>query len=255
MPDFDADIGALYELPDNAPKQGEYEEFQFYRHPAGIYVGFIGKLISKFKDDKGKNCEPEMPGAVFDHFQLPLWILKFLGSAGAPKTEELIKLSPEGDLILPDRSIFEVYYGSYISTDPKRLWSYAKTFEDFKLLGHPKYNIIQQSGKNMATKVLNYSGFPAYYGLQCKFALTFKPDSDKQTRYTDGKIQILDVSKRFPMDKLNAFEQAVDIKIKAEQTERNQAKDNYTPDKPAEPDFDLTGGNENTDDSLDDFLK
>lgn len=251
--DFDADIGMDYELPEGAPEQGEYEEFQFYRHPAGIYIGFIGKLHSKFKDGKGKACDSNMPGANFDHFQLPLWILKFLGSSTNPKSEDIITIT-DGNLILADRSVFEMYYGAYISTDPKRLWGYTKMFEDFKIPGHPKYNIIQQSGKNMATKVMNYSGFPAYYGLQCKFALTYKPKSEKQTRYIDGKIEILDFTKRIPSDKLKLFEEAVDLKVKSEQKERAKQQDTYTPPEPAEPNFDLTGS-EDMDSDLDGFIK
>ena len=118
--DFDADIGTTYQLPDNAPKQGEFEQFQYYQHPAGLYIGFVGKLNSKFKGADGKPIAPDMPGAVFDHFQEALWILKYLGSVTNPKTEEIITVDKDGGLILPDRPLAECYYGLYISTDPKR---------------------------------------------------------------------------------------------------------------------------------------
>lgn len=255
MPDFDADIGVPYELPDNAPKQGEFEQFQYYQHPAGLYIGFVGKLNSKFKGADGKPLAPDMPGATFDHYQLALWITKFLGSTTNPKSEELITISANGSIILPNRPTMECYYGLYISTDPKRAWSMAKTFEDWRIPGHAKYNIIQQSGKNMATKVVNYNGFPAYYGLGIKFALTYKPESEKQTRYIDGKVDILDMTKRIPFEKLQEFETAVEVKVKAEQSERASKKNTYEAAPPAETDFDLLASDNNSDDSLDDFLK
>ena len=252
--DFDDEIGVPYELPDNAPRQGEFEQFQYYQHPAGLYVGFIGKLNSKFKGADGKNCPPDMPGAVFDHFQLALWITKFLGSSTNPKTEEIVKLNADGNLLLPDRELAECYFGLYISTDPKRAWSLAKTFEDFRLPGHAKFNVLQQSGKNMATKVVNYSAFPAYYGIPIKFALTFKPESEKQARYIDGKIDLLELAKRIPFDKLQQFEAVVEAKVKASQAERAAKNNTYQPETPPETNFDLLESG-NSDDDLDGFLK
>ena len=252
--DFDADIGVPYELPDNAPKQGEFEQFQYYQHPAGLYIGFVGKLNSKFKGADGKPIAPDMPGAVFDHYQLALWVTKFLGSTTNPKSEEIITTSPNGSLILPLRPTMECYYGLYISTDPKRAWSMAKTFEDWRIPGHAKYNIIQQSGKNMATKVVNYNGFPAYYGLGIKFALTYKPESEKQSRYIDGKIDLIDMTKRIPFEKLQEFETAVEIKVKSEQSERASKKDNYVAETPPDTNFDLLNTGD-SDSDLNDFLK
>lgn len=252
---FDDDIGVPYELPTGAPKQGEFEQFQYYQHPAGLYIGFVGKLNSKFKGADGKPIASDMPGAVFDHYQLTLWLTKFLGSTTNPKSEEIITTSPTGNLLLPSRPTAECYYGLYISTDPKRAWSMAKTFEDWRIPGHAKYNIIQQSGKNMATKVINYNGFPAFYGLGIKFALTYKPESEKQSRYIDGKIDFIDMTKRIPFEKLQEFESAVEIKVKAEQSERASKKNTYEAPPPADTDFDLLATAEDSDNSLDDFLK
>ena len=106
----------------------------------------------------------------------------------------------------------------------------------------------------MATKVVNYSGFPAYYGLPIKFALTYKPESEKQSRYIDGKIEIGELTKRIPFEKLQAFELAVESKVKAEQSERASKKDTVCYRTPPDTNFDLLNVSD-SDDSLDDFLK
>jgi len=256
MADFIDDLGAYgYEMPEGAPPKQEYEEFSYYQHPVGTYLGFIGKLGAKFKGTDGKSATPDTPFAKFDHYQLPIWIFKFLGSANAPTQEEIIVVSPTGNLILPPRPMFETYFGMYISVDPQRIWGLSKTFGNWAIPGHSKYNIIQPNPKNPANKTIFYSGFPAYYGLPCKFTLTFKPDSEKKQRYIEGALEIVDYGKRVPLPILQQFEKDVETKVRLEQAERaTKSNKEYVAETPPETNFDELGAASGEDD-LSSFMK
>ena len=121
--DFLAEVG--YDLPDLAPKQVEGEVREYYRHPAGTYLGFVGKIVAKFKDQQGKRCEPDEPGAVFSHYILNLWIKKFLGNAQTPTGEQMITDA----LKIPDRPLQEIYFPIVLFPDPKRQWSSKLMFD------------------------------------------------------------------------------------------------------------------------------
>jgi len=212
--DFMMDIG--YELPSNAPKQVEGESREYYRHPPGTYLGFIGKITAKFKDPSGKRCEADDTGATFSHYILNLWIRKFLGNAQDPVGQQVIT----DDLKIPDRPISELYFPVVLFNEPTRLWSNKLMFDKWKIPGHDKYSIIQASPNNPANKITNYNGFPAFYGLPCKFSLTFKADSEKQARYIDGGVEILDYNARIPLDKLKEFEVGIETLVEHERAQR-----------------------------------
>ena len=233
--DFYADIG--YDLPDNAPKTVEGESASYYQHPAGQYFGFIGRLTPKYKDGENKRCEPDTPGAQFSHYMIAFWITNFAGTMDKPVNESVIAFTPDS-LSLPDRPLAECYFSIPIYPDPKKQWSLKNLFEDWKLPGHPQYNIITQSPNNPAATVTNFRAFPAYYGLPVKFYVTFKPETDKKSRYVEGKVHITSYEKRVPKDLIIAFEKAVDMKVEAEREKRKaQSGETYTPPAAPETDF------------------
>lgn len=248
--DFYADAGgAGYELPEDIPESKEFTEFEYYKHPAGMYVGFVGKLNPKYKDGEGKGCPKETPGALLSHFMLPFWTKQFLGSTSQPVQDKIIS----EELVLPDRELHECYYNMYLTRDDKRLWSLKKTFLNWKIPGHPQYDIVVK-GTTPGSKKINYKAFPAYYGLPVKFGLTFNPKSEKQSRYVDGEIMFLDMANRIPREKMQEFEKAVNIKLAKEREEREaRGKDSgYKPETAPETDFDNMASSDSND--LDDFL-
>lgn len=248
MTDFMDTLG--YELPEDARQEVEAEGFQYYRHPIGLYMGFIGKITPKYKDAEGNKCEQETAGAVLAHYMLALWITKSLGGLEHP-TDEVI-IHPE-TLALPNRPLAETYFGQFLTRVPADQWKFRKMFESWRIPEHEKYNIIRPAANNPANIVTSFASFPAYYGLPIKFHLTAKDPS--KGRYIDGEISIMSYEKRLPMEKLKAFEEIVDAKVAAERVEReaNRSNDDYQSAPAPQTDFDSMGGDE--DDAVDNFLK
>lgn len=249
MSDFYETLG--YEMPEDTPKQVEAEGFQYYRHPMGLYMGFVGKLIAKYKDSEGHRCESEAIDAKFSHYSIPLWITKALGNLEHPSDEVLIH--PD-TLLLPAKPITEIYFPIFISVEPKNQWTLKKMFENWSIPGHDKYNIIVPSTANPANTVTNFAGFPAYYGLSVKFYLTAKDPT--KSRYIDGVADIISYEKRIPMEKLQTFEEAISSRVEQERIERQAesgTSSGYQPEKAPETNFDALGDSEDKD--IDAFLK
>jgi len=248
MSDFMEVLG--YEMPEGAPKSVEAEGYQYYRHPIGLYMGFIGKLAAKYKDSEGHRCEREAVDAKFSNYSLPLWITKSLGNLEIPTDEILIH--PE-TLAIPNRPVAEIYFPIFISAIPNDQWRLKKMFENWKIPEHNKYDIIAPSAANPANTVTNFASFPAYYGLPVKFYLTAKDLA--KSRYVDGGIEVVSYDKRISMEKLNIFEDLITAKIELERQERqdkNKDSGNYQPTEAPKTDFDALG---NEDDTVNDFLK
>lgn len=251
MSDFMETLG--YEMPEDTPKNVEAEGFQYYRHPIGLYMGFVGKIIAKYKDSDGHRCEREAIGAQFNNYSLPIWITKALGNLEAPTDEILIH---PATLVLPTRPTAEIYFPIFISAIPKNQWTLKKMFENWKIPGHNKYDIIAPSPVNPANTITSFASFPAYYGLSVKFYLTAK-DLTKG-RYIDGEIEIISYEKRIPMETLKLFEEIVTAKIEEERKERQAKSGNsssYQPDNAPKTDFDALGSVDQEDDTVSNFLK
>jgi len=249
MSDFFDTLG--YEIPEDTPKNVEAEGFQYYRHPMGLYMGFVGKIIAKYKDSEGHRCEREAIDAKFNNYSLPIWIIKSLGNLENPLDETLIH--PE-TLTLPPRPTAEIYFPIFISATPKDQWTLKKMFENWKIPGHNKYDIIAPSPANPANTMTSFASFPAYYGLSVKFFLTAKDPA--KSRYVDGGIEIISYEKRIPMETLKIFEEAVNDKLEKERKDRQAQSGNnssYQPEDAPKTDFDSLGGNE--DETVNDFLK
>lgn len=244
-----------FETPQGVPDKVEGEARDYYRHPTGTYLGFVGKPIHKFVDSAGKYVEASEPGAVYKNSTIQLWITKFLGNTENPVGEVII--SPE--LKLPDRPIAECYFPIAIMPDPKRQWSYALMFKNWKIPGHAKYDIIQASPTNPANKVTFINGFPAYQGLPVKFTLTYKPEEGKSSqdkaRYVEGEVEILDYKQRIPMEKLTEFYKQVEARFEKEREERkarNAESGTYNRDAVPDTNYDALA---NAGDDLESFMK
>ncbi len=218
--DFGDVLVPEYATPKGVIDKVEGEARQYYRHPAGVYTGFIGKLVHKFVDAEGKYVEADEPGAIYKNSTLQIWLYKFLGNAENPVGDVII--TPE--LKLPDRPLQECYYPIVLSDDPKWFWKMANMFKSWKIPGHEKYTIIQPSKTNPSNKVMYKLAFPAYQGLPVKFTLTFKlsggKSADDVSRYVEGEIEITDYAKRIPVDKLTAFYKEIDARFEKERAER-----------------------------------
>jgi len=246
---FEVDLG--YTLPDTAPSSANIEERAFYQHAAGNYVGFIGRLNAKYKDANGKRCNADTPGATFSHYMLPIWLTQFLGTPDAPTKEDILKLVDD-NILIPNRATRELYFNIYIPNDPKRLWTLKIMFGKWQFPEHPQYNIIVPNPSNPAANMVNFKGFPAYYGLPVNFNITFKADSEKKTRYIDSHIIVIDYTARLKKEILEKFENDINLKVKAEMDARNNNNSNeYAPPPPPEPNFDSMA---DVEDGLDEFL-
>lgn len=247
VPDFD--------MPANVPTKVEGEARQYYRHPTGTYLGFVGKTIHKFKNAEGKYVESNEPGAIYHNSMVQAWITKFLGDTQNPVGDILI--TP--DLKIPDRPMQECYFPLSLSRDPKRLWAMIAMFKNWKIPGHEKYNIIQPAQTNPNNKEMHLGAFPAYQGLSIKFSLTYKAEegksADEKSRYVDGEVEILDYKTRISAEKLTAFYKDADARFEKEREERKarQTEGGYTPEAAPNTNFDALGAGGG--DSLDDFIK
>ncbi len=247
VPDFD--------MPQGVPDKVEGEARQYYRHPVGTYLGFVGKTVHKFVNAEGKYVEASEPGAVYKNSMLQLWISKFLGGSENPVGEVII--TP--DLKIPDRPMQECYFPVSLTTDPKWLWKMVNSFKNWKIPGHQKFDVIQPSQTNPANKVMHLASFPAYQGLPVKFTLVFKAEegksSEDKSRYVDGDIEIIDYGKRIPKDALVEFYKQADerfAKEKAEREARRAQEGGYSREEAPSTDFDALS---NAGNDLDDFLK
>ena len=229
---FIEDVGG-YELPEDVPQQVEGESFDYYRHPAGIYLGAAGRLKLKYKDANDKTCGSSDIGARLVPGVLPLWIFEYLGTNTAPQTKMIISK----DLVIPPSfTIPEVYYPQMISFDPKDQWKNAKLFGGWKADNLPP--IISPKPSKPSIKVTNFQAFPAYYGIQVKWLLV---TNDRGSVYVDGGIQLQKLP-RVPADKMTLLENMADKRAKEEWEARRQSD---TPTQEAsETDWDVFGENE-----------
>jgi len=248
VPEFDTPKGVVDKV--------EGEARQYYRHPAGTYIGFVGKTVHKFVDAEGKYVEANEPGAIYKSSMIQLWLSKFLGNTENPVGDVIV--TPE--LKLPDRPMQECYFPIPLSDDPKWFWKMANMFKNWKIPGHEKYTIIQPSKTNPSNRVMYKLAFPAYQGLPVKFTLAFKlsegKSADDAGRYVEGEIEIMDYAKRIPVDKLTAFYKDVDARFDKERAEKeaNRAKNegSYKREEAPATDFDALDSNSN---DLDAFMK
>lgn len=215
-----------YELPDDLPTQVEVQQQGYYQHPAGTYQGFIGRIVPKYKNLEGKNCSKEEVGASMSHLTLRIYLQKFLGTTQAPVNQELLNDAltiPEG------KTSSELYFPVNVSFNPSEAWRSIKQFEKFELPNAPESKIIQISPVNPMAKIIIPKNFPKYYGMKVNFDITFKAGSEKQSRYIDGNIQL--IQQRLPMERLQEFEKEFEQKIEAEIEARKAERNNpsYVP--------------------------
>jgi hypothetical protein len=254
--DFGDILVPEFETPRGVIDRVEGEARQFYRHPAGTYIGFVGKTVHKFVDTEGKFVEANEPGAIYKNSTVQIWLSKFLGNTENPVGDVIVT----SELKLPDRPMQECYYPIALSDDPKWFWKMGNMFKSWKIPGHEKYTIIQPSKTNPSNKVMHKLAFPAYQGLPVKFTLTFKLSEGKSAddvgRYVEGEIEIMDYAKRISVEKLMAFYKEVDARFDKEKAEKaaNRARTEGAYEREAAPntDFDALDSNSN---DLDSFMK
>lgn len=230
-------------IPANITGQMEGQAREYYKHPLGTYLGFVGKTLFKFRNREGKSCEATELGAIHHNTSVQFWNYKFLGSPANPVGEVII--TPE--LVLPERPIAECYFPLTIMNDPKQLWAHLKRFAAWKIPGHPNYDIVAPSPNNPANKILNIRAFAAYQGLPVKYTLVqgAGKDGKEGSIYIDGEPEILSFDKRIPIDKLKQFYEIVEAKFEEEKKKREATnQQTYTRDETPETDFNNMSDND-----------
>lgn len=244
--DFYAEIGI--EFPSDAPTTAEStEQFEYYKHPAGLYKGFVGLLKPSYKDANGKRVDMGTPGALFSHYNLPFWITEFMGTTSVPMMEKLLVVAKD-KILIPTRPIAELHYNNFISADPTKQWTLKSAYGGWQIEGRPEYKLIMPSPTNPAKTITNFKGFLAYYGMYISFALTYKAASEKQSRYVDGKVELLSAN-RIPLNVLKTFEAEIDSAVEKERESRRNSDSNTPP--PPSTNFDSLLNDD--EDSIGDF--
>jgi len=228
---------AGYALPDDMPQSVASEQKQYYRHPAGIYNGFIGRLMLKYKTADGKWSEQGMPGAILVRGVLQTWIKKYLGT---PQTPVNVTILNDDLTFSPDRKIAELYYPQVIEFAPKDQWKNIKLFDTFTL-GSPESKIIRSNADKPTIKETVFKNFAYYYGVPVKWVISL---SDIGNTYIDTKkdrIEIIKGAERIPIADIAALEKEFERQLEAERAARKtEQAPEYTPPT---ADIDLSGIN------------
>lgn len=214
-----------YELPPDVPKEIVSEGIEYYKHPAGIYIGFIGRLTAKYKDINGQRCDADLPGAKFDHYGLTRWIIRQLGTVSEPNAREVLG----NELVIPDgMQVAELYFPEYISVEPKQQWSLHKKFANFHIPGHPNLDIVKADVNKPSLKVTNFAAFPSYYGQVIKWNIVV---SKKDNPYIEETSLI--ASERISTEKIIELEHKVTEIIEQQRVEREAKRNSeYSPSAP-----------------------
>jgi len=249
MSDFNKEVFG-YEMPDDIPQEVEGTGFEYYKHPAGLYICFCGKLNFKYVGPDKKTCDAEAPGAVLSHAILPAWIHQYHGTTTKPVTEEIISLKT---LDLPNRQLAECYYPIRVSFLKEEQWKNKNLFGGWFIQGNSHLNIIGNDPSKPNVIKTNFKAFPAYYGVGMRFTLAM---SDKGNTYIDGKKDAIGLmlDKRIPTNLMLEFEKKVESKLAAERDEREANKNRPNQEEPPETNFNELAGEEESND-LGDFLK
>lgn len=250
MSEFDKEVFG-YDIPDDIPQQVEGTGgYEYYKHPAGLYLGFCGKLNFKYIGPDKKPCSSDVSGAILSHAILPLWINQYHGTTINPVTEEIINLK---SLKLPDRPLAECYYPVRVAFAPEEQWKNKNLFGAWFIQGNANLSIVGKHPSKPNLVLTNFKAFPAYYGVGVRFSIVV---SDKGNTYIEGKKDSIGLmlDKRVPFDKMIEFEKLVDSKLEAERAEReaNKAKPAQQ-EAPPETNFDELADSES--DDLGDFVK
>uniref|UniRef100_A0A6H1ZKA2 Uncharacterized protein n=1 Tax=viral metagenome TaxID=1070528 RepID=A0A6H1ZKA2_9ZZZZ len=161
-------FNAGYELPDDLPGEVKNESFEYFRHPAGVYEGFIGKLVMKYKNANGDKVDATAPGAAISHTILNLWVKKYFGTSTAPVTETFLSDALE---INPNLPLSSFYYPQMVTLVPQDQWKNIQLFETFKIPNNDKLRIIQINPQKPTEKYTVFKSFPAYYGCSISFEI------------------------------------------------------------------------------------
>jgi hypothetical protein len=166
MTDFYEDMD--YQIPEEITPVKSEGGFDYYKHPAGIYLGFIGRLTVKYKDINGKNCDPEAMGAKPSHSVLAIWLTEYLGTSGTPKSAPILLPTSEKVQLPKDVQSAQLYFPFTLSFDPKFQWSIHQKFESFIIPGYENSRIVTVNPNRMTEKYTNFQAFKFYYGLPVK---------------------------------------------------------------------------------------
>jgi len=235
----------LWDIPSDVPSQVEAETKEWYRVPAGIYSATFGRINPKYKDMNGKGCDSDYPGAIFDHASIPLWLIE---THGTPEKPQQVAILGKDLQIPPVRKVQELYYPMFISWKKEDQWKNVALFNAFELPGVPESKVILTNPANPQKKIVNFKALPKYYGMVVRFNLVM---SDKGNVFVDSKsFPMTPTGERISLEKMKAFEEAINIKVEAERQERNANQSqsgggSYTP--PADSGEDSS--------NLDDFLQ
>lgn len=234
MADFYEDLG--YQLPSEVGEV-KSESFEYYKHEAGVYNGFIGKTTVKYKNLEGKKVEEGTAGARPSHLILSLWITEFLGTSQNPKNVPILSVG-EDKIHIPAgiQQAAELYFPFMLSLDPKFQWAIQSKLQDFNIPGHDNLRLVKVNPAKMTEKITNFQALPYYYGMPIKFTLDI---GEKKGGIYLSKIIQGDLAKRVQQNLIMSLEEDFNALIQREIDARKSKKDDgYIQNPPPSVDFD-----------------
>jgi hypothetical protein len=236
MSDFEREMFGAYDIPNQAKQiEGSLGRHQ---HSAGNYIGFMGKLMFKYKDHEDKGCSQDTPGAVLSHATLYVYIKKLLGTQEMPRETAVISDTmdvPDGTLVS------ELYFPVYISLKPSEQWKTERLFEKFMIPGYEKSRIVQPHPSDVRKKIVNIEGFLYHYGMPVRFELQLGKKSGRPYLASISQIE----GERIPISGMQGFEeivkQMVDLERQQRELDRASEEGTHTSTPPSESASDILG--------------
>ena len=240
MNELDKIINEIFgDVPSPIIESSDERTSNFYRHKPGLYFGFIGKTVHKFKSASGEYVDPSTTtDAKYSHSVVQLWINKYYGSNNEQVNRVYITTDESGNFIVPDIPIRECYYPLIVKSDPDKQWINKILFKDFHINNAPQYDIITPHPNNPAKFYVQVKNLVYYAGRFVKFTLT------------EGKNDYIYVSELklvgggITLELLKTFLTLVDRRFEEEKSKLS-SDNQYQRETPPPPDFG----------ELEDFLK
>jgi len=209
-----------YELPKNFNGEIKVETYEYYRHEAGHYKSYFGKLIPKYKNLEGIKCSSTDANAQLSHFTVRLWIISKDDNPVLPLTDKGFDKSNIKD-------VASIYFPLVIPCNPKEQWKNVKLFDGSFIKGIEESKIIKVNPMKPTEKIINFNAFPLYFGMPCIF--TIQLGQQKNSPFVSNLMLSSDPEKQINTDFVEDIENFVDAKLAEAIKDRQQPDTTYTP--------------------------
>lgn len=196
---------------------------EYYKHSAGTYKAYFGKLRPKYKDLNGKKCNQDDVGAALTHFVVRLWLIEKIGD----NNFNYLKLDSNKKFIFNvEDDVSKLYFPLVISYMAKEQWKNIRLFDASYITDVENSKIVKLNPANPTEKIVNFNAFPLYYGMPCLIVI----ENGKQTGapYVAKLTLSNDINRKLKADIMNDLENFVENKI-IENRNANNNNETYTP--------------------------